>query len=68
MLTQLITAIAISLLNPTGCATVDATRLAGTIYAEARGEAAEGQIAVAWVVRLFISTGAGGLVNHPHPI
>ena len=38
-------------LNPTGCATVDATRLANTIYAEARGEAAEGQIAVAWVVR-----------------
>ncbi len=38
-------------LNPTQCATVDATRLAGTIYAEARGEAAEGQIAVAWVVR-----------------
>ena len=30
---------------------MDATRLAGTIYAEARGEAAEGQIAVAWVVR-----------------
>ncbi len=40
-------------LNPTGCATVDATRLAGTIYAEARGEAAEGQIAVAWVVRNY---------------
>ena len=51
MLTQILTLILITILTPTGCATVDATRLANTIYAEARGEAAEGQIAVAWVVR-----------------
>jgi len=36
---------------PAGCATDAATLLAGTIYAEARGEAVAGQVAVAWVVR-----------------
>ncbi len=51
MTIQLIILILITTLNPTGCATVDATALANTIYAEARGEAAQGQIAVAWVVR-----------------
>jgi spore germination cell wall hydrolase CwlJ-like protein len=51
MLNLIITILLTFPLNPTQCATVDATRLANTIYAEARGEAAEGQIAVAWTVR-----------------
>lgn len=51
MTIQLLTAIVITLSTPAGCATDDATRLANTIYAEANTEAAEGQIAVAWVVR-----------------
>lgn len=51
MTISILAAIVISLSQPTGCATVDATALSNTMYAEARGEGTEGQIAVAWVVR-----------------